>query len=794
MAITVVREGDVILIFSDGEYIGQYTGAEKERFIQLIESYFSINQGIQVSEADLDRMDLREELELQAELAAWVRQNPPAAQEDPNEADGVLAEVPEMVDGALQDIGELVESILVTIAEGIEGGEQVITSVLEGAAGAILGTVGDAIELNVGSLVNLGSAIDNIVAGEGNILDDVLRFFSDQLELTILNKIEIPADVFQVLSDAFVSVFDLQGSVLDNTMGEFGDTILAVMDAFFEAEALEEDKLAAAVLKVAENVIFGKEDVLTALQQITEGNTGGFGFQLHKGSELWSEERREITADHLRKAIKLSTVQLPDDCSEITSSMYWEYLAGVASDKDRSILDPNGDGEWSISEIAGGIVDQFFAGAIALLANLQKPLLFSSAEAQAALISWSRCNPWKLMEPGDTVQAWHRGLLTDSNAVLNLQGAGYDGDTAQMLLQTSHQIPGIGELLSMWLRGAIDETAFDYAVRALGYSDAWLEVWKETKFFIPPPQDLITMAVREVFNEDQARAFGQFEDFPPDFAFWAEKQGISEDWAKRYWAAHWTLPSVQMAFTMFHRREINREQLEALMKAQDIMPAWREPLIQIAYQPLTRVDVRRMHDLGVLNDDQVKLAYQDLGYSPENAELMLQFTKVYNQDEADEVPDDLDGLTRATIISSYEDGSIERPVADELLTSIGIGKAARALYLNAADLDIQKRRLNDAVDIIEDEFRTGAMNLTEALVRINLLDLTRAQEADISLKLQRAQAQKTKLPSKADLDKMLAAQIITEGQYRDQMEAFGYAGVWIDRYIELIKLKGVEDV
>ena len=115
-----------------------------------------------------------------------------------------------------------------------------------------------------------------------------------------------------------------------------------------------------------------------------------------------------------------------------------------------------------------------------------------------------------------------------------------------------------------------------------------------------------------------------------------------------------------MAFEMLHRRIIDEPKLRQLMAAQDIIPGWRDELIAISYRPYTRVDIRRMHDVGVLDEDEVYEAYQDIGYNDEKARTLTDFTIALNSDDPDDI-EPLDGLTRSSIIAAYKDGIIDRP-------------------------------------------------------------------------------------------------------------------------------------
>ncbi|GAJ10812.1 unnamed protein product, partial [marine sediment metagenome] len=165
---------------------------------------------------------------------------------------------------------------------------------------------------------------------------------------------------------------------------------------------------------------------------------------------------------------------------------------------------------------------------------------------------------------------------------------------------------------------------------------------------IPSAGDIIRYAVREVYTPDIAKAFGQFDELgvsageidgvlsgaitkpsldPEGVLAKAESDieaaGLPPATFTKEWAAHWLLPSILQGFEMLHRGVIPFKStgtqalsLERLMIALDIMPAWREPLKDISYNPFTRVDVRRMHKIGVLDEEAVFTAYADVGFSP----------------------------------------------------------------------------------------------------------------------------------------------------------------------------------
>ena len=168
-------------------------------------------------------------------------------------------------------------------------------------------------------------------------------------------------------------------------------------------------------------------------------------------------------------------------------------------------------------------------------------------------------------------------------------------DHAETYLDAILTKPPTLDVVAYELRQSNSLYGLDESLGKIGIHPDYFEMYKELSNVIPPVSDIITMAVREVFTPEIAERFGQYEDFPEPLEDWAGKKGLSKEWAERYWAAHWSLPSATQGFSMLHRGVIDQTELNMLLRAQDVMPFWRDKLTQIAYRPLTRVDVRRMY-------------------------------------------------------------------------------------------------------------------------------------------------------------------------------------------------------
>lgn len=411
----------------------------------------------------------------------------------------------------------------------------------------------------------------------------------------------------------------------------------------------------------------------------------------------------------------------------------------------------------------------------------------ADANAQIALQEFGEEHPYNIPQVAEAIQLKHFGIIPDSEAVTLIRKQGYSPEHAQQLIQIGETVPPEGEALSWWLRGIFTDEQLDLALDKKGWTDESKAAIREAAFFIPPVQDLITMAVREVFTPAVAERFGQFEDFPEDFAEQAKKTGVSEEWAKNYWAAHWALPSVQMGYEMLHRRVISEEDLSLLLKSADVMPFWRDKLIAISFAPFTRVDIRRMHKVGVLSEEEVFEAYQDIGYNTEKARRLTDFTLELNRDKTLDDFDDLNKITRSAITGWYAAGLMDRLEAFNLLLALDISEEGANLYLNAIDLDEQLQERKDETTLILEQAKAGMLTFDRAQDKLAELGLETRELSKALTTLVRAQAQKTKLPSKEDLNKMLKQGLITEQTYMEGYQRLGYSEEWSEVYLQMAK-------
>jgi len=339
--------------------------------------------------------------------------------------------------------------------------------------------------------------------------------------------------------------------------------------------------------------------------------------------------------------------------------------------------------------------------------------------------------------------------------------------------------PSPWEYLQYHLRVRPDDEVDDGALIRLGVHPWFTYLYKELAYQMPGVSDLIRMAVREVFSPEIATKFGLFEDYPSIFEHYAKMVGLRPEWARRYWAAHWELPSPQMGFEMFHRRIIDYDTLVMLLRALDVMPFWRDKLIKLAYMPLTRVDVRRMYAVGVLDEKDVYNAYLDLGYSPENAQRMTEFTIRYTE------PKEKD-LTVSQVIKAFKIGLLDFPSALNYLTRLNMTPNAAMLRLQMAQYELWESTVDEQIKLLKTKWQRGLIDDTILMQQMYKLGLSTER---VSYILDSLYAQKESKPPRlltlAQTEHAYKAGYMSEKRTRQELRWMGYDDERIDILLEL---------
>ena len=386
-------------------------------------------------------------------------------------------------------------------------------------------------------------------------------------------------------------------------------------------------------------------------------------------------------------------------------------------------------------------------------------------------IGWSIPNAMLLVQ-GDLQQ--ERRL---EEIITDISIADINPKYAQKYLDAILTKPASQDIIAYELRHDPDLTQLDSKLQRIGIHPEYTSLYKELAYQIPPVADIITMAVREAFTPSIAEKFGQYEDFPEPLKEWAGKKGLSKEWAERYWAAHWSLPSPSQGFDMLHRGLISTDELDMLLRALDVMPFWREKLTGIAHRLLSRVDIRRMYGLGVLTEVEVLEAYLELGYNERDAKRMSDFT--VKQILASQAK-----FTSRDIISAYSKYMITASEAGSLMREIGVKPENVSYIISTADYKRAWALTDSRITAIRNLYKKEVYTSDNARSELLRLDLPAAR-VDVLME-QWYVDEKDKPPRYWTTSQTLSFikdGLITEARGRQELIAIGYNTEHINIYL-----------
>ena len=415
-------------------------------------------------------------------------------------------------------------------------------------------------------------------------------------------------------------------------------------------------------------------------------------------------------------------------------------------------------------------------------------IIGSSPLAEATRQNFNKKWPINIPPVPDLVHQRLLGVIDADGYAGMMLRHGYDADQQARVFAGAEQLLDASRLVFANFRGIIEDGKYEAEMQRMGFSAESLAAFKEVSRYFPAMPDLVTFAVREVYTPDIRKDYGLDEDWPEKFGQEAAKLGVDEEQARNFWASHWILPSIQMGYEMLHRGVITKDQLSTLLKTQDIMPFWREPLIQISYRTLTRVDVRRMYRVGVLDRDGVLRAYKDFGYDDERAEMMTDFTILYETE-------DEKGLSVTEILRGYERHIISREDAIEWIMLSGYNNEIAEIKVVILEAKMTQDETDDKIDLLEEQYVAGLIVKTELEDELGLMELPPEQVNSIIWRADRAKQRAIRMPSVSDVQRWVDEGLISRDDGLEALRKMNIPEDFVALYLgERKRLPSIGDI
>ena len=268
-----------------------------------------------------------------------------------------------------------------------------------------------------------------------------------------------------------------------------------------------------------------------------------------------------------------------------------------------------------------------------------------SAELSALRQSVAIDNPVEPLSPAELAQAVVQNQVGQDWAESQAKRSGLSPELFDIAVKTAGLPPGLSEMLSLLNRGLVDEETVRQSVAESHTKTKYTDALLNLRYAVPTIAEITHWLTRDAFIDDFVQRYGMDSEYglsadKADPLFQAN--AVSPDYIKYIWRAHWTLPSPGAGAEMFYRtdpngageeiqlpgggttkRIISQDDLQRLYRAAGFEPWWRAPLLKIAFNPLNRIDARRLYMAEIIDDGEFYRSVLNLGYDEPTAQLFL---------------------------------------------------------------------------------------------------------------------------------------------------------------------------
>ncbi len=495
----------------------------------------------------------------------------------------------------------------------------------------------------------------------------------------------------------------------------------------------------------------------------------------------------ELLFEALAKVLAFGVKEFVEDMELDLIELYKPFVDEIMSDPDipDSVRDLFAQATSGESQAGAGLLASIGTSAgMSAASSILAPVMRIINYAMDRLMNTAR------FDPAVAIAAYRRFPELKKKFTGDMDDLGWTAERMKGWIELSKPTLPEGNLIALYFRYPAMQGRIKEELTMRGWTDQRIEDMIEAHIPRPSVQDEILFAVRDIYDPDPVSRFGLGAEFPDAFREFAEKLGIPEEDQRRYWPAHWNLPSLSFGIEMLHRLRPGRSQntftqadLNQLIKALDFSPYWRPRLAEIGEAIFTRVDLRRMLQAGVIDRDEVYESYLDLGYAPWRAEALTEFAaKTGGSTEKD--------LTRSAITEGYKRGLMSRDEAKSELMFIGYDEVESEFWVAMRDWEIQKSESDELEKVFQTLYVSGEMSLPELYVELGGIGVPATRQETLIRLWEIKKKAKVKTTSKSELDEWYKADLIKVDELTQGLRKLG----WDARRSELFVLRLDQEV
>ena len=408
--------------------------------------------------------------------------------------------------------------------------------------------------------------------------------------------------------------------------------------------------------------------------------------------------------------------------------------------------------------------------------------------------------------------SYYSGMIVQGEFETLMKKYGFLKEQIPLLLKTMEPKFDPNIIVGQYLRNGQPRDKYRPLIRRIyGCSNEDADNILDMTNGLPPVQDLIRFAVRDVYNEDAVSRLHLDDEFSQnkDLQIWAAASGLgpvtvtgkdgvsyTRDSVKDYWRSHWVLPAPTQTYEFLHRLRPSRMQqlqqqvpgvtpfsaddLDYYLRSNDYTPPVRKWLAAISFNVMGRIDVRRAFQQDVIKEDEVLEQIKDQGYNDHDSDILLDLAKSLKK-KATDAEDEKDNKKRygaywQSILNAYRDGSIDRSTAYLALLNTQMEDKESDGKLNAIDVTVKAKTVQLYIKQTRDEFMLGGFDGIAAFEMLVQGGVSALRAEDLVQQWQRQQTRKRKSASTSQLLKWFASGYIDVVNLRDRLNTLGWTG------------------
>lgn len=657
---------------------------------------------------------------------------------------------------AASSIGSVVSSISSGFSGGLGGLIGGIGSTIGSIVGGVKNALGDVINSGLGSVF---STIGNVVGGLNSVVGEIQTGISD-----FVTPVE----------NAFSGITGLIQNINDGIVTPIKETYSAISTGITGLENVFKNDIGKGLQGLA-NLPSDLANTLTssdaqfkrAVQQLGVNNAAIADNVLGPAIDGISAKGLDPIHQALLDGHKAFGA-VPDDFASISLSQPPDYAAMKAQFESttKQIEHPT---SWQ------GWLGYFFYTALltAEWFNAEKgPLVAEQRMAAAA------GTPVAPLAPELAIRANFRNLLNQEATDTEVRKAGIDISRQAVLKGLNEFLLGPGEAISLWARGLISETERDVllgqnAVRPDSVNDLVSLAFTPANF-----ESLIRASGRIAAADQGLLASSIKQSAPGAVQALASKDQVAADQADISWANHWAIPGMGWWIQAYFRSIRTRTEVDLAAQALNIPEEVINDLIDVERPLIQLWMVPDIIATGAMTQVEAMAYMARMGFNEADATMMVNYGLSKAGSAVSAQYADLAKVNITNSTALYEAGAITRQDLINIYLAHKYTQAAAELTVEAVDLKAEAAARKQVVADLEARVSLGDITATEAISQGYKEGLTDVEIAAMVKSFNTNRVAKQKLPTEAQLLKMVKEGLIQATDYVAGLELLGYNQTW----------------